>query len=174
MINLFWKLLAKLVSIPSVANYLIERSKRTPYFDLEGYMERWWLFNPYQADPVTGSRGNRKIRWLPAVRVHHILRADDARDLHDHPWNARTIILKGWYAERRITALVHDSVVVQQYLRETGDTQSINFGEYHSIDGVSQGGVYTLFFTWDYVGMWGFLVDGVKVPWQQYVNGGKA
>lgn len=168
--NLFWKLLAKLVSIPAVANYLIERSKRTPYFNLEGYMNRDWLFNPYTPGYDTGTRHERKIKWLPSIRVHHILRADDARDKHDHPWEARTMIMKGSYLETRLD----EFGLERYYYRRPGDTQAIHFGEYHSIDAVSPGGVHTLFFTWDYMGMWGFLVNGVKVPWREYTNEGAA
>jgi hypothetical protein len=106
------------------------------------------------------------MSWLPSIRVHHILRADTARHLHDHPWNARTIILKGWYRERR---LEQDGTISEEF-RTRGQTQRILYGQYHSIDEVSDGGVYTLFFTWKYCGNWGFLVDGKKVPWREYDN----
>lgn len=177
--ELLWKLLAKVVSIPVVADYLINRSKKTPYFHLPGYMNRWWLFNSYGFDTnqSEAARHERPIKWLPSIRVHHILRADDSRDLHDHPWEARTIILKGWYQERRLVRehiysrnnLSAITVSTTRFLvRKSGDTAAIDFGEYHSIDEVSEGGVFTLFFTWDYKGTWGFLVDGKKVPWREY------
>ena len=60
-----------------------------------------------------------------------------------------------------------------------GDTRAIKYGEYHSIDSVSidygtyprmESGVYTMFITWKYQGTWGFLVDGKKVHWKQYVS----
>jgi hypothetical protein len=70
-----------------IAEWLIARAKRTPYFHLEGYMNRWWLL-PYAK--------NR-----PAVRIHEILRSDDDRAFHDHPWNYITVILKGGYWEVR-------------------------------------------------------------------------
>lgn len=171
--NLLWKALAFIVSRRPVAEYLIKRSKRTPYFHLDGYMNRWWLFNPYSPD-VEKSGEARYARkypsWVPSIRVHHILRADTARHLHDHPWNARTIILKGWYTERRLVPPDHywTEPVEIEYVRSKGHTATINYGEYHSIDEVSEGGVYTLFFTWKYCGGWGFLVNGVKVPWRDY------
>lgn len=170
--EILWKAFAKVVSHPRVADYLIERSKRTPYFHLTGYMNRWWLFNAYDSDTSKpeDKRHGRKVTWLPSVRVHHILRADTARDLHDHPWNARTIILKGWYIERRRIGM-YDMLmapITKEYERKPGDTATINYGQYHSIDKVSKGGVYTLFFTWKYMGSWGFLVNGKKIPWRQY------
>lgn len=156
--ELIWKAIAYVVSRKPVAEYLINRSKRTPYLHLEGYMNRWWLFNAYNPDYERGL-----CNWLPAVRVHHILRADTARHLHDHPWNARTIILKGWYKER---ALIKGAVVERK--RIEGDTARILHGQYHAIDEVSEGGVWTIFFTWRYKGTWGFLVNGTKVPHREY------
>ena len=37
-------------------------------------------------------------QWF-GIFIHKILRSDDDRDLHDHPWNFWTLILKGGYAE---------------------------------------------------------------------------
>ncbi|KKI24516.1 hypothetical protein WX98_19415 [Pseudomonas syringae pv. persicae] len=41
---------------------------------------------------------------------------------------------------------------------------------YHRIDEVSPGGVYTLFITSRWKGDWGFLVNGVKVAWREYIG----
>lgn len=166
MSELLWRALAKVLSIPTVAQYLIKRSQRTPYFHLPGYMNRYWLFNAYSGDRALDdkTRNEKKhIAWLPSIRIHHILRADNARDMHDHPWNARTIILQGFYVERRLEG---DKAV--PYDRNPGDTAAVRFGEYHSIDYVSPGGVYTMFLTWKYMGTWGFLVNGRKVPHREY------
>lgn len=45
------------------------------------------------------------IRWkleLPfgSVRLHHWLKADDARAYHDHPWWFVTLVLKGSYTDQ--------------------------------------------------------------------------
>lgn len=162
--EILWKAIAKIVSNKYVADYLIKRSKKTPYFDLPGYMERDWLFNPYDKDTH-----EKKYKLLPSIRVHHILRADLARHPHDHPWDARTIIMKGAYSERRMVGVdSNNEPLYENHLRMPGDTATIRFGEYHSIDSVSDGGVYTLFITYKYRGMWGFWVDGVKIPWRAY------
>ncbi|MGY2158579.1 hypothetical protein [Pseudomonas tolaasii] len=191
MINLFWRLIAKLLARPAVAAWLIVRAQRTPYLHImsadgaEMYMGRWWLFNPY-------SRNTHKpaLWWCPwSFRIHHIMRPDEDRDLHDHPWNARTVILRGWYTEQRL--LQADDPALQQLLlsaanhgmppdaafqatehidRRAGDTARLNHGEYHRIDQISPGGVYTLFITSKWRGDWGFLVNGVKVPWRTYTG----
>lgn len=166
--NLLWRIVALVVSRTPIAEWLIMRSLRTPYFHLTGYMERYWLFNRYdgasaeQATSTDDSARHRARRWpwLPSVRIHHILRADNAEHPHDHPWDARTIILKGGYVERRTDGSTR--------LMGPGGTARIRYGEYHHIEHVTAGGVWTLFITWDYQGTWGFLVNGRKVPWREY------
>lgn len=168
-----YKLIAKILSHPKVFNYLLNKAKKTPYINIYGvengelYMERYWLFNPY---PVSGAKS--RYSWLPlSIRIHKIVKPDDDRHLHDHPWNARTFILKGWYNEIRqaegIQSLFGDFVNLQ---RTKGDTACLSFGEYHRITEVSEGGVYTLFVTGKYRGTWGFLVDGLKVHYKKYLG----
>ena len=158
-----YKLIAKIVSHPRVFNYLLNRAKKTPYSNIYGaedkelYMERYWLFNPY---PKSG--GIRRYNWFPlAIRIHKIVKPDNDRHLHDHPWNARSFILKGWYREVR-----QDNFIT----RNQGDTSRLNFGEYHRITEVCDEGVYTLFVTGKYRGTWGFLVEGVKIQYKKYLG----
>jgi hypothetical protein len=150
LINLFWRLVAKQLARPAVAAWLIARAQRTPYL--------------------------------------HIMRHDEDRDLHDHPWNARTVILRGSYTEERLEPAgiadiakpgpltlmwveeLDDLFKVSMKTRNPGDTARLNHGEYHRIDQISTGGVYTLFITSKWRGDWGFLVNGVKVPWRTYTG----
>lgn len=180
-----WRLVARIVSRPAVASWLIERSKRTPYYPIrsrdgsELYMDRHWLFNPYGKDAAGNVGPARWERWgLPSIRVHHILRADDDAHLHDHPWNARTIVLRGSYFEQRPGG--HGDALKWQhgwpegtrslYHRTAGYTGRVLFNSYHRISEVSEGGVFTLWFTWSYRGTWGFLVGGKKVPYRVYLG----
>lgn len=156
-----WRRVAWLVSRKPVANWLIKRAQRCPYFHLEGYMNRWWLFNRYSV-PGEQTKIIPRWPWLPSIRIHQILREDRADHLHDHPWDGRTIILDGWYRETREDG--------KEYTMQEGDTRPIKFGEYHSINYVGMATVYTMFITWKYQGTWGFLVDGKKVHWKQYVS----
>lgn len=159
---MIFKLIAKILAVPFVADYLIKRAQRTPYFHLPGYMDRWWLFNGY-------APGTHKTKWwrFPwSIRIHHILRADHGRDHHDHPWNARTFILKGAYLETRGKegGVLSDG----SYIRHAGDTASLKFEEFHRIEEVSYGGVWTLFVCGPFLGDWGFWRDGRKIPHRQY------
>ncbi|MNO23667.1 hypothetical protein D3C76_134720 [compost metagenome] len=180
MSEFFWRLLAAVLSRPAVAAWLIRRAQRTPYLHImsadgsETYMGRWWLFNPYDRDTH-----KPKYWWFPwSIRVHHILRPDDDRDLHDHPWHARTVILRGRYTEQRLAdeelvGLMKAPACAQvtEFIdRRAGDTATLRHGEYHRIDQVSPGGVFTLFVTSRWQGEWGFLVNGRKVDWKAYTG----
>lgn len=66
-----------------LATWLERIGARRPYLHLDGYMERFWIF---------------RTPWLSA-RLHRILRSDHDRDLHDHPWDYATLILRGGYWE---------------------------------------------------------------------------
>lgn len=192
MTGLLWRLAALLLSRPAVASRIIARAQRTPYRHIYGpdgslYMGRWWLFNPYEPDATEEAK---RWPWLPSVRVHHIMRPDSDRHLHDHPWNARTVILRGFYVEERPDA----DVSTREYFahcvaegtpstggerrvslhRGAGFTGALRFGQFHRITRVSEGGVFTLFFTWRKQGTWGFDVDGLKVPWREYLDSGSA
>lgn len=52
--------------------------------DLGGYMKRLLLKTP----------------WF-TLRFHRILRSDEGRDFHDHPWEFSSLILSGGYVEHR-------------------------------------------------------------------------
>lgn len=167
-----WRLMALIVTIPAVTDWLIARARRTPYSNITSrdgtdvYMVRLWLFNPYGKD-ANGDPAPARWPRLPSIRLHHILRADDDFHCHDHPWNARTIVLERGYDEERPTS-VADAVRTVHY-RQRGYTGRILFGQYHRISHVPPEGVWTMFITWEKQGTWGFLVDGQKVPWRQYL-----
>ncbi|RMP35351.1 hypothetical protein ALQ26_05161, partial [Pseudomonas amygdali pv. lachrymans] len=52
--------------------------------------------------------------------------------------------------------------------RRTGTCAALRPGEYYRIDQVAAGGAYTLFITRPKSCDLGFLVNGVKVPWDVY------
>ena len=55
---------------------------------------------------ITSKKGNVhfrrwrliETRWFN-IYIHQILRADEDKDMHDHPWSFWSIILKGGYIE---------------------------------------------------------------------------
>ena len=185
--NTLWAIAAWVATRPRITEWIIRRAQRTPYTHImsadgtDCYMGRWWLFNPYGKD-ASGNPTPARLQWLPSIRVHHIMRPDRDRHLHDHPWNARTIVLRGWYTEERPwdacsdrEAMQADGIAIDDTTRAVfhriqGYTGRLLFGQYHRISAVSESGVWTLFFTWRKRGSWGFDVDGKKVPWREYLN----
>jgi hypothetical protein len=161
-----YKIIAWIVSRKFIADRLIAYADAHPYTDIYNdgvlYMRRGWVFNPYQLGEKKGW-WNHFMAAMPSVRVHHIVKPDTARHHHDHPWDARTMILRGQYHELRL-----ENGFDEWYIRQRGDTAAVRFGEYHTIISVPEAGAYTLFITWKYQGTWGFLVDGKKVPHRDY------
>lgn len=167
--DFLWRIVAFVVTLPLVREYLIGRAQLNPYNDIwsrDGstiYMRRGWIANAYGKD----AKGEQlPPRWpgLPSVRVHCILRADDDPHPHTHPWPARTILLKGWYLEER------PEEYRGERLRREGDTMDMPADLCHRITNVSEGGVWTLFWTFGSSAGWGFKVDGEVVPWRTYLG----
>lgn len=144
--TLFWFVLAKILSLPFVTRYLVLRAKQTPYRHLSGYMYRWWLIREQDDSDF-------------AVRIHHILRRDNDRHMHNHPWEFRSVILSGWYVEEYLDDLGN----LQERTHRAGSTYFSPKGYYHRIKEVSPGGVRTLFITFKRNESWGFLVDGEHI-----------
>lgn len=151
--NILWKVLAKLLCLPFVTRYLVLRAKLTPYRHLSGYMLRWWLIREREDSAF-------------AVRIHHILREDNDRHFHNHPWEFRSIILSGWYVEEYLD----DHGRTRERIVRAGDTYCAPKNYYHRIKQVSEGGVRTVFITFQRVKSWGFLVDGQHVPSDVYLQ----
>lgn len=170
-------IVAWVLADPRVRARLISRAILTPYTHIDDYILRWWLV-PY-ADPEAGEGcgpvtfKHRPVAWCfqklgIAIRVHHILRPDYAAHPHDHPWDARTFVMSGAYIDDRTHTRADGRPVVVQHIRSAGSTATLNFGEFHHISWISQEPVFTLFVTFKYRGPWGFLVNGVKIPWREY------
>ena len=149
-----WNRFARwLAASPSLIGWLIARAQRHPYRDIDDYMGRWWLVRP--------------ARWLPfSVRIHHIKRADKDRHTHNHPWNFRTIVLRGMYTEE---LLMPDGGNRYQ-LNAAGMTYRRGIGDYHRIASVAKGGVWTLFIMGRKQTHWGFMVNGQHIYWREYLH----
>lgn len=172
--DFLWATVARIVCIPFVTNWIIRRALQTPYTHIYDkvtgtiYMGRWWLFNPYsrRSSDDKDSRSWWK-RKLPSARVHHIMRADYDRHRHNHPWDARTIVMRNWYMEEIGDVGMRSS---SYFVRARGYTGRIPHNRFHRITCVADDGVWTLFFTWGKSGSWGFDVDGTVVNWRDYME----
>lgn len=177
-----------------LVDYLIRRAKRTPYFDLPGYMRRNWLV-PYTVvierrvpdaelteklgipasrvftdgtGPVTWRRPIAKLlqKLGIAVRVHEILASDAGRDCHDHPWSFVTVILKGGYHESRYNA---EGQFIGVKYHGPGSILYRPAHTWHRLDVPNGMVTTTLFITGPKKQTWGFNVKGKKVPYHEYL-----
>ena len=122
----------------------------------EDYIERYYLLF---------SERQSKIRWFPFnILLHHICKSDPS-DLHDHPWNSLSIILKGGYWEHtpygrfwrgRWSVIPRKSI--DQHRLEI-DKEKAN------------GETWSLFIVGIRVRDWGFILpDGKWVQWEKYLD----
>lgn len=104
---------------------------------------------------VLGSRGDGDSRR--SVRIHHIMRSDDARALHDHPWGFITIGLWGSYTEIRpsSTRTVRAPWIIVHRAEDL-----------HRL--VLDRPVWTLVFTGRRTRDWGFMVGDEWVGWERF------
>jgi hypothetical protein len=138
---------------------LIEYAKQTPYFNLEGYMQRDWLI------PPTGNL---------AIRIHHILSNDNDRAFHDHPWANVSVVLKGGYwelmpeHENQDPAL--DKIYYSRVWRKEGDIITRKATTRHRLELEDGKPAVSMFIMGPYEQQWGFYSPEGKVYWREYLN----
>jgi len=154
-----------------LVNKLVAWAKTRPYFDLPGYMERWWIRKPKPGR-----------NWT--CRLHHILSSDNDRHLHDHPWPYVTIILRGGYWETRPTAeknWAKDTVKwngefgpagswVERKWRGPGSILIRKPNSYHQLTLPEGKTALTMFWMGPHTQHWGFMTPTGKIYWREYLN----
>lgn len=141
-----------------LVDWLIAKAMRTPYSHINDYMRRYWLI-PY---------GNKWTLGV-AARVHHVLRSDDDRAFHDHPWPYISIILRGGYTEVR--PVFESGIYVGDTRRYYGPGSVIfrRAKSWHRLEVEPGQTVWTLFVTGWYQQRWGFLVKpDHKIYWKDF------
>lgn len=178
MLNEFlWRAFAFVLAyVPGVQQLLIAIAKRTPDDHLKGYMLRFWLgaTRPKTSDGkgVTAIECSDGLPPTPlhigsaSKRIHHILRHDTDRHMHDHPWEFRSIILCGWYIEERLC----DDGQVRVFRRSRGDTYVCPQGSYHRIIEISEEPLITLCILGRKKSGWGFNIEGEHVDSHDYLD----
>ena len=106
------------------------------------YMRRWWVIPR-----------NRIFN----VYLHNIVRGDDDRALHDHPWWNVSILLRGHY--REVTPR-------GTFYRGRGSIILRHAVSAHRLE--VDGPTWSLFITGPNVRTWGFHCPKGWVPWQQF------
>ena len=96
--------------------------------------------------------------------IHHYLRTDPDRGVHDHPWNwAIAWLLAGEYIERRLTGFNGLGDCNFEFVpRHTGVPYLLTGRDFHSLDLAPGRTVWSLFVHGPFRKGWGFLRP---VPW---------
>lgn len=103
--------------------------------------------------------------WF-AIYLHKICQSDMDRDMHDHPWNFTSLILKGAYQEDVREYPKFDHIRTMVY--EPGDRVSHRAEDAHKLSLVTDS-VWTLVMTSGHDRYWGYrLRDGTWIGHAEY------
>ena len=126
------------------------------------YLRRWWLIPR-----------NRFFN----IYLHHFMRSDDDRALHDHPWPNISILLQGEYLEHRPGGVVKYRRTGQIILRGPRSAHRIEL-QYHYVRVPDMPHaiwrapeIWTLFITGPKVREWGFLCPQGWRHWRDFTAG---
>jgi hypothetical protein len=93
------------------------------------------------------------------VRLHHILRSDADRELHDHPWDFFTLLLDGRYIETTEGGEELEYAAPALLFRSAETLHRLTLPD---------GPVWTYVVTGPLRREWGFQTDDGWVPWHEY------
>jgi len=125
------------------------------------YLRRWWLLPR-----------NRLFN----IYLHHFLRSDDDRALHDHPWPNVSILLTGSYVEvLPATPARPNGALLTTRLRQRFAVVARGPRAAHRVSLLRdemgrERPVWTLFITGPKVRDWGFWCPRGWVPWQRFTD----
>lgn len=114
-----------------------------------------------------------RVRWLSSLYLHQILRSDDDRALHDHPWATLSIILDGGYIEvtpRRHASPGTPDTVTRWHAPGSLIARGPRAAHRLVLPRVPATFTITLFLTGPVVRKWGFWCPRGWVPWQEFTD----
>ena len=116
--------------------------------DNEIYLERYYLFL-------------KDRKTFPFNVFLHRFHKSDPDDLHDHPWNYRTLILKGGYWEYTPQG---------KFWRGVGHYRKMPAESLHRIELEPGVNCWTLFIPGKHKREWGFISDNQWFQWEEYLS----
>lgn len=117
--------------------------------DIGDYMHRWIFQHPWGT-----------------VRVHHILRSDNDRHPHDHPWNFVSLILSGSYKERLFTEYTSERNHSMLLIFSPGMINRKKATDMHVL--TLDKPVWTFVISGPRLRTWGFHTPDGFIPWREY------
>lgn len=145
-------------TLPQFQRWAAREMLRDPDFIIspngtDVYLRRWWIVprNEYTN-----------------VYLHEILRSDDDRAPHDHPWANRTLVIDGEMIEHEY----YKSHWIRSRTLTPGMTAARFAVDSHRLEIPAGGRCITLFTTGPKIRDWGFWCwDNRFVPWQEFTGG---
>lgn len=138
-------------SLDDMAAFARAKMQRAPDFIIgdpdRPYLRRWWI--------VPRNVGLN-------VYLHEILRSDDDRALHDHPWDNRSMLLIGGYIEHTPAG---------SFGREAGSIVNRAATDAHRLEVVEGKSAVSLFMTGPKIREWGFLCPQGWRHWRDFTGG---
>jgi len=110
-----------------------------------------------------------ECRW-GNVYLHQILRSDGDRDLHDHPWDFTSIILKGGYTEVNRVVFEDGTTANLECWWEQGDIIRHRAEDAHRLILEPNTTTWTLVFTGPKRREWGFHTPSGWLHWVRYLD----
>lgn len=110
----------------------------------DDYLRRWWI--------APRNRGTN-------VYLHEILRSDDERAMHDHPWQWTSFIIEGGYIEHTPDG---------RFERKAGDIVVKQATDLHRLVIPEGGRAVTLFTTGPIIREWGFACPQGWRHWRDF------
>lgn len=121
------------------------------------YLRRWWIVP--------------RNKWFN-VYVHQILRDDDDRALHDHPWDNCSVILRGRYCE-----VVNGPGIpwlklppLMRFERNAGSIVTRKAEQPHRLELINGEPCWTLFISGPRRREWGFHTADGWVHWKDFTD----
>lgn len=139
---------------------------------------RWALWASFDIPDKKGGYYLRRLRvvetpWF-GVYLHEMRGPDPGRDLHDHPWEFVSVILKGGYTELVPAQQPKDSHAGLASFAKRWDTWKVGSVHYmratdqHTIEQLLGVPTYTLVLRGRRKRTWGFHTKDGFVPWNEY------
>ena len=134
---------------------------------------RWGFMLPFLVQK-DGSNYLFRLRliqtpWFGAY-LHWIMRPDQDRDPHDHPWNFWSIILNGSYREVVYTDSLAEGGTYTRWSRFSVHRMKTN--QAHKITEITEP-LVTLVLVGRRQRDWGFWTEDGFVPWRDYIAAGE-
>lgn len=113
------------------------------------------------------------LKWF-AIRVHQWIKTEDSRNMHDHPWDFYTLVVKGGYTDISEWPTVAAQQAAGYPIKIVDVTEirrdKLSFGSIrwrpaihkHYVE-VNPGGCWTVLLTGPVVRKWGYWVKGKLV-----------